>query len=66
MEKSGLWIVDIMTVWMLENSRVCVCGVVGRSGTKADTMLEIWPVLLAASIALMAKYLAEGQREGVK
>lgn len=49
-----------MTVWILENSRLTGAfegEVVGRSGTKAETMLEMRPVLLAASTARMAKYL---------
>ena len=49
-----------MTVWMLEDSWLAAAfegEVVGRSGTKADTILEMLPVLLAASMARIAKYL---------
>lgn len=55
-------IVDMMTVWAFEGTSLAVGvggGVVGGSGTKADTTLEMRPVLLAESMARMAKYLRE-------
>lgn len=52
----------MMTVWTLDKlSPPAVAsggGVVGGSGTNAETTLEMQPVLLATSTARIAKYLA--------